>query len=283
MTLEPAEAPVAECSTRSVVDAPSQPVEARLERFSTRVDPWMTALAVAWLPVLVVPLITDLHGSSVAVLSALDYFVWTAFAVEHGIKICLAGDRRSFFRHHLLDLAVIAVPILRPVRLAELFRVVRLARVTAVLGNGLRRARAMLTHHGLHFVLLAVVAIVFAGAALEAVLERHAPGASIRNFGDGLWWAVVTVTTVGYGDKVPVTGAGKIVAAVLMVTGIGLVGFLTATIASYFVNEQQVGNLAEVREKLDEVLELLHDASPAGLRQFSAEANAGDAPGSGGD
>jgi voltage-gated potassium channel len=239
---------------RSLRDASS---EVRLERFTARVDPWGMVLALAWLPVLIIPLITTFHAAIADAFDAFDYFVWAAFAVEYAVKLRLAVDRRSFARHHLLDLAVVAVPILRPLRLADLFRFVRLGRVSVVLGDGLKRGKAMLTHHGFHFVLMSVTAIVFASAALEDVLERHAPGSTIHNFGDGLWWAIVTVTTVGYGDKVPVTGAGKFVAVALMLTGIGLVGFLTATVASFFVKEQHSDELDEVKATLNRMLQLL--------------------------
>jgi voltage-gated potassium channel len=230
----------------------------RLRRFSARVDPVMMVLALLWLPVLVVPLVTDLHGWVDVAFAAADYFVWAAFLAEYVAKLTLAADRWHFVRHHLLDLAMVAVPILRPLRLARLLRFVRLGRVLIVLGNSLRRARAMLTHHGLHFVLLAVVVIIFAAAGLELVFEQYSTGSTaIHNFGDALWWAVVTVTTVGYGDKVPMTGGGKWVATALMFTGIGLVGTVTATIASFFVQEQRSEELAEVKAQLAEIRELL--------------------------
>ncbi len=230
----------------------------RLRRFSARVDPVMMVLALLWLPVLVVPLVTDLHGWVAVAFDTVDYLVWAAFLIEYLAKLRLAADRWHFVRHHLLDLAMVAVPILRPLRLARLLRLVRLGRVVVVLGNSLRRARAMFTHHGLHFVLLAVVAIIFAAAGLELVFEQHSTGpTAIHNFGDALWWAVVTVTTVGYGDKVPMTGGGKWVATALMFTGIGLVGTLTATIASYFVQEQHSAEMAELMAQLAEIRELI--------------------------
>ncbi len=102
------------------------------------------------------------------------------------------------------------------------------------------RAKKLLTHQGLHYVLLIVFVIVFACAGLEVAFERHVHSShGIHNFGEALWWAVVTVTTVGYGDRVPETAAGQGVAVVLMLVGIGLVGVLTATIASFFVSEQR--------------------------------------------
>ncbi len=236
------------------------PEEVALQRFSSRIDPVMTVLALLWLPVLVVPLVTPLHGAVALAFGIADYLVWAAFAVEYVTKLWLAVDKRTFFRHHLLDLALVAIPLLRPLRLARLLRIVRLGRVVLVLGTGLRRVRDVLAHHGLQFVLLSVAAIVFAAAALEVFFERHSPATSgIHNFGDALWWAVVTVTTVGYGDKVPMTGAGKWVATVLMFTGIGLVGALTATIASFFVQEQHATELAEIKSQLQEIRELLTD------------------------
>ena len=232
--------------------------EEALDRFSARIDPVMTALALLWLPVLIIPLATPLHGAVATTFAAVDYFVWAAFAVEYVVKLRLAADRWRFVQHHLLDLAMVAVPILRPLRLARIFRIVRLSRVVLVLGGGLKRARSLFAHHGLQFVLLVVGVLVFAGAGLEVVFERHTPGpTAIHNFGDALWWAIVTVTTVGYGDKIPMTGAGRWVATALMLTGIGLVGTLTATIASFFVQEQHSVELAEMKAQLQEIRELL--------------------------
>lgn len=229
-----------------------------LERFSSRIDPVMTVLALLWLPVLVVPFVTQLHGSVALTFDALDYFIWAAFAVEYAVKLWLAVDRWHFVRHHLLDLAMVAVPILRPLRLARIFRLVRLSRVVLVLSSGLKRARALFAHHGLQFVILAVSAIVFAGAGLEVYFEKHSVGpTAVHNYADALWWAIVTVTTVGYGDKIPMTGAGKVVATGLMLTGIGLVGALTATIASFFVQEQHASELTEIKAQLQEIRDLL--------------------------
>ena len=123
----------------------------------------------------------------------------------------------------------------------------------------------MFTHHGLQFVLLAVLAIIFAAAGLELVFEQHSTGpTAIHNFGNALWWAVVTVTTVGYGDKVPMTGGGKWGRHCPLFTGIGLVGTLTATIASYFVQEQHSAEMAELKAQLAEIRELVVSQKPEG-------------------
>src|SRR6202034_4219543 len=88
------------------------------------------------------------------------------------------------------------------------------------------------------FVVLAAGLVVFACAGLVTFAERSAKGANIHDFGQGLWWSIETVTTVGYGDRYPITPFGQGVAVLLMLVGIGLIGTLTATVASYFVQER---------------------------------------------
>lgn len=227
------------------------------DRFSAIVELPLTILAVLWLPILVIPYVVHLAPDVSETFSAIDYMVWAAFAIEYGVKIYLAPSRKHFFTHHLVDLAVIVLPLLRPLRLLRLLRLVNLARVGVILVEALRRCRDIFTHRGLHFVLLAVMVVIFACSGVVYSFEAHAKGSNIRSFGDALWWAVVTVTTVGYGDKVPVTAGGRGVAVVLMVVGIGLIGTLTATVASYFVEQSGEQEKADLVERLDRMEAML--------------------------
>jgi voltage-gated potassium channel len=206
-------------------------------RFTAATDLPMLILATLMLPVLIVPLAWHLHGGLAASFDVTSYLIWGAFVAEYLARLALAPDRWLFVRSSVLDLIVILVPFLRPLRVLRAFRLLRLARL-AWLGswavNAVRGVARVLAHRGFHFVLLAVVVLVFVGAALELAFEAHAPGASIHSYGDGLWWAMVTITTVGYGDKAPVTPGGRGVAVVFMVTGVALFGLLTATISAYF-------------------------------------------------
>jgi voltage-gated potassium channel len=232
------------------------------DRFSAAVEVPLLVLAVLWLPVLVVPLVTHVKPAVADALTAVDYLVWAAFVVEYLVKLYLAPSRWKFVRRNLIDLVVIVVPVLRPLRVLRLLRLITFGRAGLILASALKRARALLTHHGLHLVLLAVLALVVVGAALELAFERHAPGATIHDYGDALWWAIVTVTTVGYGDKYPVSDGGRGVAVVLMLTGIGLVGVLSATVASYFVGQQSNQDMADLHRRLDRIEAALERIAP---------------------
>src|ERR1700730_4143556 len=208
------------------------------DRFSAAVALPLTILALIWLPILLVPIIARLPSGVAGTFDLIDYMVWAAFVVEYGVKLYLTPRRRHYFTHHLVELAVIALPLLRPLRALRLLRVVNIARAALTLTNGVRRLRGILTHHGLQYVLVVVLGVIVVCAALELEFEPGNRGSTIQNFGDALWWAVVTVTTVGYGDKYPVSAGGRGVAVVLMLVGIGLIGVLTATVASFFVEEK---------------------------------------------
>jgi voltage-gated potassium channel len=221
------------------------------DRFSTAVDAPLTIAAVIWLPFLIIPLFVRLKGGVAATFDAVDYTIWALFVIEYLVKLWLAPARWGFVKTHKLDLAMVALPMLR-----------RLARAGTVLSVGLKRARALLTHHNLHFVLLSVAVIVFVAAGLEVAFEVNAKGSNIHGFADALWWAVVTVTTVGYGDKFPVTAAGRGVAVVLMLVAIGLIGVLTATVASFFVGEKADEEQAALDQRLDRIEAMLARALP---------------------
>lgn len=218
--------------------APSEPLARRspeaYERFSRLVDGPMTALAVVWLPVLIAPLVMRLRPAASSALNDVDYTIWALFVVEYLGKLTLAPSRSTFVRTHVIDLVVIAVPFLRPFRV---LRALRLVRPAVVAGEVLGRARRLLTEHGLHYVVLAAMVVVLGGAAAELGFERTALGSNIHSYGDALWWAVATVTTVGYGDRYPITAGGRGVAVILMLVGIGLLGVITANVAAYFVSK----------------------------------------------
>jgi voltage-gated potassium channel len=226
-----------------------------LERFERQTAWPMLVLALAFIPLLVIPWLTELSPAVETTFFALDWFIWAAFAVEYGIRLYLAPQKGRFVRANVIDLIVVVVPFLRPLRIARSARALRLlraARLAVLLARAARAGRRVLTGHGLHYALLVALAVTVASAGLVLEFERDAPDANIASFPDALWWAITTVTTVGYGDWFHTTAAGRGVAAVLMLIGIGLFGLLAASLASFFIEQDR-----ERDDRLDEVLERL--------------------------
>lgn len=228
----------------------------RYDKLAQRVNVPFTVLSFSWLVVLAIPLAFALPGLVRHLFTAADVVIWLVFVSEYATKLFVSPRRTTFVRTHLLNLLVIALPILRPFGFVA---VLSLVRIGAILIYSLTRAHKVFSHRGLHFVLLSSGGILLIGAALELALEKHAPGSNIHNYGSALWWAVVTVTTVGYGDKYPVTTGGRAVAVVLMLVGISLIGVVTATVASYFVEENADQSKAELHKRLDKIEALLED------------------------
>ncbi|MBA2953443.1 two pore domain potassium channel family protein [Nocardioides sp. MAH-18] len=182
-------------------------------------------IAYAW-PVLDPRLDPDVES----VLTVASWTIWGAFAIDFVIRLYLADRRRHYALHHWYDVVLIAAPMLRPLRLLRLLAFARILNRSAVGGLAGRVS-----------VYVAGVAVMALGLGALAILdaERDAPGANITTAGDALWWAATTVTTVGYGDRYPVTTTGRFVAAALMVVGIAVVSSLTAVIATWLIENVQ--------------------------------------------
>jgi voltage-gated potassium channel len=235
------------------------------DRFSRAVDGPMMLLALGMIPLIVVPVVVELSPDLDRALLAVDYLIWAAFAIEYLIKLYLAPQRRRFVKANLPDLIIVVVPMLRPLRIlrsARLLRLLRLTRLVAFAVEGMQEAREVLRRRGLSWVLLIVLALNLVAAALVLTFERDLPNSNIHSYPDALWWAVTTITTVGYGDRFPMSPAGRGVAVVLMVSGIALFGVITASVAAYFVEQKAEQDLAS---RLDRVLERL-DAIEAKLQ-----------------
>jgi voltage-gated potassium channel len=159
------------------------------------------------------------------------WLAWTSFAVDYLVRLSLSSSRWAFIRSHPIDLLVVVLPVLRPLRLLRL--VALLSVLNRHAGGDALRGRVAVYLVGATSMVLLVASL----AVLEA--ERGHEGANIKTYSDALWWSATTVTTVGYGDRFPVTSSGRLIAAGLMVGGIALLGTVTATFASYLVERVQ--------------------------------------------
>ena len=201
----------------------------------------MAVLGIAWLVVVIVVGSLNLDGSSSVALVGLLFALWVVLLVEYLVRLVISPDSRGYLRRRWVEPATVIVPPL------ESWHLVGMEKMSLLVHEGVLRVESILKHHSLFRVLIAAVATLFLGAWLVLLVEDHTHGSNIHNYSGALWWAIVTVTTVGYGDRFPVSGAGRAVAVVLMLVGIGLIGVLTATVASVFVKEHTDANKEEIK------------------------------------
>ncbi|MEV1107523.1 potassium channel family protein [Micromonospora sp. NPDC049751] len=187
----------------------------------------LTVLSMVFLGVYAAPILrTDLAPAWRDACAVTSVVIWLLFWLDMLVRLKLATDRRRFLRGHLFDLVVLALPVLRPLRAVRLIMVVlTISRRTEVWARGRLAVYVATT--------TVLLVLVSALAVLDA--ERSGADPNITSFDDALWWATVTITTVGYGDHYPVTSMGRFVALGLMIGGIGLIGFVTGSLATWIV------------------------------------------------
>jgi voltage-gated potassium channel len=223
--------------------------ESNLERFERVTALPMLFLALLMIPMLVAPMIADLPSATTGFLNGSFWITWALFALEYVTRLFLADDKRHFIRHNVIDLIVVVFPFFRPARALRAVQIVTMgfrARKSSDHINWVSRTGGAL------FIAATIVVVC---AALIYHVEVTAKGSNIGSFEDALWWAVVTVTTVGYGDRFPVTTEGRGIATFLMFSGIGITGFLTAVLTTLFLgrSEQEDEILARL-ERIEKAL-----------------------------
>jgi voltage-gated potassium channel len=216
----------------------------------------MALLGLAWLVIAIEILSTDLVGNASIALVATLFVVWIVLLVEYLVRLVVTPDRRGYLRRRWVEPATVVVPLFQG------WHLIGIEKMSLLLHEAELRVEAILRHHSLFRVLIAAFATLVLGAWLVLLFERNAKGSNIHNYPDALWWGIVTVTTVGYGDRFPVTAGGRVVAVILMLVGIGLIGVLTATVASVFIKEHTDANRRELKqghEDLGQQLSVISD------------------------
>lgn len=242
------------------------------DRYEAAVSRPLTVLAFGFLVVYAVPILKpELNPILMRAISFANIVIWIVFAADLLVRIVLERYRFRFILRHPIDILLVALPMLRPLRVLRIF--------TA--GQTLfARRRGLLK--STQAIVFAAALLVFIGALAELDAERPARGANITKFSDAIWWALTTVTTVGYGDQYPITTTGRLVAGALMLVGISLLGLITATVASWFVAQEKAGEQAAsdrldvIEAKLDRILGQLQRYELANLSDTNLQANSVD-------
>lgn len=232
----------------------------RLARWEHAVEWPLTIAAVLFLVAYATQILVRDAGIVPALAEVVLWITWVIFAIDYVVRLVLAESRGRWFVRHLLDLAIVVLPMLRPLRL------MRFLTILAIIQRG---AGSMLRGQVVVYTVGAtVLTIVIAGLAVLDAEQGH--GGNIQSLGDAIWWAFVTITTVGYGDFFPVTVTGRIVAVGLMIGGIALIGVVTATLASWIVEKVSLdtqdasasaAQVEQLRAEVAELKQMLVDAT----------------------
>lgn len=191
----------------------------------------LTTLALLFLIAFSIPaFVSDLTDKARSGIEVIQWVCWLAFALDLTFGLTTSRNKRDYLMKHPLEIASVLLPFLRPLRLMRVISFGSLALHKIAMG----RQFAITIK-----VAVTAVFVSYIAAVQITISERSVEGSNIKTFGDGLWWAVTTVTTVGYGDRFPTTTEGRILAVMLMLVGISLVGVITASVASWFVRLSQ--------------------------------------------
>ena len=227
-------------------------------------------LAMAALAVLYVALgfaVDEVAGGESPEIAAAELVLTGVFVLEFGSRILAARSRLAYLRGHWIDVIALAPPI-RGARVLRLLRLLRLVRAFSGIYRAALHIQGLARHRGFAWLLFAWLGVMALCSAWLYIAE-HGFNKAIESPFDALWWGVVTLTTVGYGDVTPVTTEGRIAAMVLMLLGIGLFGAITATITSYLMSsDSHHGHESALVDELER-LSVLHSTGALTDDEFS--------------
>jgi len=235
-------------------------------RVHTPLEPIVLAATLALIPVLIIEADARSDGWQ-RFAEVANWIIWAVFAIELVAVLVVASRKMAALRAHWLDVAIVVltIPLLgQALAWLRLARFIRLARFGVIVARALQAERRLTSGDSLRVAaILTVTATCIAGAAQHAFANGE-----FVSLWDGIWWAVTTATTVGYGDLYPTTVQGRIIGMALMFVGIAFLSLLTAAIASRFVKQEQGEEHTEVMEALQRI--------EADVAELKARANAAE-------
>jgi voltage-gated potassium channel len=229
-------------------------------------EPVVLAATLAMIPVLILQADASDGWFTFAVVA--NWGIWAVFALEFLI-LYAAKRKRAALRAHWLDAGVVLVTVpffgqlLASLRFVRFARLLRFTRATMIVGRAIRAERSMSSGDAFRLLALLTTFIVVVAGAAQATFDAG----EFHSVWDGVWWATVTVTTVGYGDLYPKTVGGRLIGIVVMLVGIGFLSVLTATIASHFVRTERPDDEILLRlERIESELRQLRSSVRQSMR-----------------
>ena len=209
------------------------------------------------------------------VLIGLDFLICSIFMLQLSVDLIRSTNKLQFMKRHWIDFLA-SLPMIEPLRYARLFSILRVILVIRSSRNVIRQLLRNKHETTLASILLLLVILLTAGSSMMLFIEGHSPSANIKDGGDAMWWALVTISTVGYGDHYPVTDGGRILAAGLIICGVGLFGMISGLVTSMITSPSKVQTtrsenkeklLIELVEKQNEILRRLDNLEQQNKRE----------------
>ncbi len=235
-------------------EIPSEEADRERGEVLARLTAWletpMVLLGLVWLVLLVVELTRGLTPF----LDALSLWIWALFVLDVGLKFAIAPRKAAFLRANWLTLLSLVLPALRVFRVVRALRLLRVARaargvrffrILTSLNRGMRVLGASMSRRGLPYVLGLSVLVLAGGAAGMYAFEQEAAGGGFDGYGDALWWTAMLLTSLG-SEYWPETGAGRLLCFLLGVYGFAVFGYVTASLASFFVGRDAADDAGEL-------------------------------------
>lgn len=188
------------------------------------------------------------------VLIGLDFIICSIFLVQLTVDLIRATNKRQYLKTHWIDFLA-SIPMIEPLRFARLFHIFRVILVLRSSRSVLHQLRENRKETTIATILLLLVVLVTIGSGMMLFIEGKNPESNIQTGLDALWWAFVTISTVGYGDHYPVTDEGKLLAVVIIMCGVGLFGMISGLITSILTTPStQQTNHARNKDKMLETI-----------------------------
>ena len=233
---------------RPLIDAERRELLARLEAW---LETPMLVLGFVWLALLILEFTRGLSP----LLEAAGTVIWIVFILDFGLKLALAPDKTDYLKANWLTALALAVPALRVFRIFRVARLLRAARaarglrlfrVVSSLNRGMRALGSTMRRRGFGYVLVLTVIVALSGAAgMYAFENEHPDGQGFESYGEALWWTAMVMTTMG-SDYFPRTTEGRVLCFLLAVYAFAVFGYVTATLATFFVGRDAENKEAEV-------------------------------------
>ncbi len=230
----------------------------------------MFVLTIFYLILFSIRLSDSLSQTSITIIDFLDIVIWITFIGEYLALLFYSTNKIDYIKTHVLNLLIVLIPSFRLFRLFGIFEILfgatdtlmisrilgadsKLASAAVFFANSLTYVKRLITKGKVQYIFLFVTFLVVFLGSMASIFERNEPNANITSPIEGIWWGITSITTVGYGDRYPVTWGGRIIAVMLMTIGITLFSLLTAEMSSFIIGRQEDKDKKAILKKLNEL------------------------------